>query len=108
MPIRCLLLIIILASYGVAVPDSVVAQGRDPCGLVDSIDYPIDGISVDHDDFGMYRAGFNGRHTGIDMAFGRYGDPVRAAARGRVTFADPAGWDTEKGVVIIEHTFPDS
>src|SRR5439155_21203225 len=25
---------------------------------------------------------------------------------GRVTYSDVAGWDTEKGVVIIEHTFP--
>jgi outer membrane protein assembly factor BamB len=74
--------------------------------VVDSIDYPIDGISIEHDDFGMYRAGFNGRHSGIDMAFDRYGEPVRAAARGRVTFSDVEGWDTEKGVVIIEHTFP--
>src|SRR6476660_838507 len=79
---------------------STHAQGTDSCGVVDAIDYPIDGISIDHDDFGMYRAGFDGRHTGIDMAFDRYGDPVRAAARGRVTFSDPNGWDTEKGVVI--------
>jgi outer membrane protein assembly factor BamB len=99
------LLLILLG--GVTHPTRVGAQGQDPCGVVDSIDYPIDGISIDHDDFGMYRAVFNGRHTGIDMAFDRYGDPVRAAARGKVTFSDVAGWDTEKGVVIIEHTFPD-
>src|SRR5215475_13635555 len=84
------------------------AQGTDPCGVVDSIDYPIDGVSIQNDDFGMYRAGFGGWHTGIDMAFARYGDPVRAAARGRVTFSVPAGWDIEKGVVIIEHVFPDN
>src|SRR5258706_8117999 len=88
-------------------PPLRMTKAQDPCGLVDSIDYPIDGISIDHDDFGMYRAGFGGYHSGIDMAFNRYGDPVHAAARGRVTFSDPAGWDTEKGVVIIEHTFPD-
>ncbi|MBE2196643.1 MAG: peptidoglycan DD-metalloendopeptidase family protein [Anaerolinea sp.] len=83
------------------------AQPQADCGIVDAIDYPIDGISIDHDDFGMYRAGFQGYHTGIDMAFGRYGEPVRAAAKGRVTYADPAGWNDEKGVVIIEHLFPD-
>lgn len=66
------------------------AQPQADCGIVDAIDYPIDGISIDHDDFGMYRAGFQGYHTGIDMAFGRYGEPVRAAAKGRVTYADPA------------------
>jgi len=83
-------------------------QINSPCGVVDAIDYPIDGISLEHDDFGLYRASFGGRHTGIDMAFDRYGDPVHAAARGRVTYADPKGWDTEKGVVIIEHFFPDN
>ncbi len=88
-------------------PAFSAAHAQTACGVVDSIDYPIDGISIVHDDFGMYRAVFNGRHTGIDMAFDRYGNPVRAAARGRVTFSDPAGWDTEKGVVIIEHVFPD-
>jgi murein DD-endopeptidase MepM/ murein hydrolase activator NlpD len=83
------------------------AQGQEDCGTVDAIDYPIDSISRDHDDFGMYRAWFNGYHTGIDMAFDRPGEVVRAAARGRVTFSDIAGWDTEKGVVILEHRFPD-
>lgn len=78
-----------------------------PCGIVDSITYPFDGVIFDRDDFALYRAPFAGRHAGVDMAFDRYGDPVRAIARGRVTFSDPAGWDTEKGVVIIEHTLPD-
>jgi murein DD-endopeptidase MepM/ murein hydrolase activator NlpD len=94
-----------------AIPNQAAVRaappGQERCGTVDAIDYPIDGISLDHDDFGMYRAVFNGRHTGIDMAFDRYGEPVQAAARGRVTYSDVAGWDTEKGVVIIEHTFPD-
>jgi murein DD-endopeptidase MepM/ murein hydrolase activator NlpD len=100
---RCLLFLILLILL-YAHPANAV---QEACAVVDSIDYPIDGVSIDHDDFGMYRAGFSGRHTGIDMAFDRYGEPVRAAANGRVTFSDPEGWDTEKGVVIIEHTFPD-
>lgn len=97
-----LLLVIILTA-----PISIAARAEQDCGIVDAIDYPIDSISIDHDDFGMFRAAGNGLHTGIDMAFDRYGDAVRASARGRVTFSDPAGWDTEKGVVILEHTFPD-
>jgi outer membrane protein assembly factor BamB len=101
------LLVLILLTLLVGIPAPTArAQNDTPCGVVDSIDYPIDGMSIDYDDFGMYRAVFNGRHTGIDMAFGRYGDPVRAAARGRVTYSDPNGWDTEKGVVIIQHFFP--
>jgi outer membrane protein assembly factor BamB len=74
---------------------------------VDSIGYPVDGVSIEHDDFGLWRASFGGRHTGIDMAFGREGDPVHASARGQVTYADPNGWNAEKGVIIIAHTFPD-
>jgi outer membrane protein assembly factor BamB len=83
------------------------AQADLDCGVVERFDYPIDGVSLVHDDFGMYRAGFGGYHSGVDMAFERLGEPVRAAARGRVTFSDPEGWDTEKGVVVIEHTMPD-
>jgi hypothetical protein len=81
-----------------------------PCGVVDAIDYPIDitdTLSTRYDDFGLFRARFGGRHTGLDIAFRRLGDPVMAAARGIVTYADPEGWDTEKGVVIVRHTFPD-
>lgn len=78
------------------------------CGVVDVIDYPIDGLVEGYDDFGLFRARFGGNHVGVDIGFERWGDPVAAAARGRVTYADPEGWDTEKGVVILEHTFPDS
>ena len=77
------------------------------CGLVDAIAYPIDGLVQGYDDFALYRARFGGNHTGIDIGFDRWGDPVHAAARGQVTYSDPEGWDTEKGVVVIEHTFPD-
>jgi murein DD-endopeptidase MepM/ murein hydrolase activator NlpD len=82
------------------------AQPQVDCGIVDAVDYPIDGVSFSHDDFAMYRAIFNGYHSGIDMAFGRLGAPIRAMARGRITFSDTAGWGDEKGVVIIEHTLP--
>lgn len=110
MPVRfavCRALIVCLVFSLILPALSAAAQADADCGVVDSFDYPIDGISLDHDDFGMYRAGFNGYHSGVDMAFERAGEPVRAAARGRITFSDPEGWDTEKGVVIIEHTLPD-
>lgn len=83
------------------------AQSSADCGLVESIVYPIDGITDRGDDFAIYRGKFGGLHTGVDVAFYRYGDPVQAIAAGRVTYADPIGWDTEKGVVILEHVFPD-
>jgi hypothetical protein len=80
------------------------------CGVVDALDYPIDisdTLSRGYDDFALYRARFGGNHVGIDIGFDRHTEPVYAVARGRVTYADPEGWDTEKGVVIIEHIFPD-
>jgi Peptidase family M23/PQQ-like domain len=93
---------------GFAAASRVVAQQPTaPCGVVDELDYPIDGLVPGYDDFGLYRQRFGGNHTGLDIGFDRWGDPVYAAARGRVTYSDPAGWGTEKGVVVIEHTFPD-
>jgi murein DD-endopeptidase MepM/ murein hydrolase activator NlpD len=78
------------------------------CGVVDAVDYPITDLVEGYDDFALFRARFGGNHVGIDIGFDRWGDPVRAAARGRVTYANPEGWDTEKGVIIVEHTFPDN
>jgi hypothetical protein len=82
-----------------------------PCGYVDAIDYPIDitdTLTERFDDFGRFRQRFNGNHTGFDMGFRRAGETVRASMRGRVTYSDVAGWDTEKGVVVIEHTLPNN
>lgn len=78
-----------------------------PCGYVDGFDFPVPDVDIKHTDFAIYRARFGGLHTGIDLAFEQLGEPVRAAARGRVTFSDPEGWDTEKGVVVVQHTLPD-
>lgn len=80
-----------------------------PCGVVDAIDYPIDisdTLGEGYDDFALLRPRFGGNHVGIDIGFDRWGEPVRAAARGRVTYSNLFGWDTEKGVVILEHIFP--
>lgn len=78
-----------------------------PCGYVDGFDFPVPDINIERTDFGIFRSRFGGLHTGIDVAFDKHGSPVRAAARGRVTYSDIEGWDTEKGVVVIQHTFPD-
>ena len=78
-----------------------------PCGYVDGFDFPVPDVDIKHTDFAIYRARFGGLHTGIDLAFEQLGEPVRAAARGQVTFSDPEGWDTEKGVVVVQHTLPD-
>lgn len=81
-----------------------------PCGVVNAIDYPLDireTLNERYDDFALFRRRFGGNHTGIDIAFNRRGEMVYAAARGQVTYSDPEGWDTEKGVVIVRHVFPD-
>ncbi len=93
---------LLLALHAVS-PQSPASAQADiaPCGYVDGFDFPVPDVDIDHTDFGIYRARFGGRHTGIDIAFEQLGAPVRAAARGRVTYSDPAGWGTEKGVVVI-------
>lgn len=108
-----LLLVLSLVSVWLAAPltPPVAAQNAAPCGVVEALDYPIatmaDEIARGWDDFGAFRSRYGGNHLGLDVAFHQPGLPVMAAAHGRVTYADPEGWDTEKGVVIIEHTFPD-
>ncbi len=89
-------------------PLAAAPANQGTCDVVDALDYPIDGLVPGYDDFNLYRQRFGGNHTGVDIGFDRWYDPVYAAARGRVTYADPEGWDTEKGVVILQHTFPDS
>lgn len=91
-------------------PHPASAQVFAPCGVVDAIDYPIDindTLERGYDDFGILRPRFNGHHVGLDIGFDRWGDPVHAVARGRVTLSNIEEWDTEKGVVILEHVFPD-
>ena len=82
-----------------------------PCGIVDSIDYPLESVETrtlanGYDDFGQFRPRFEGNHVGLDVGFREGGTTVVAAAAGRVTYSDIEGWDTEKGVVVIQHVFP--
>ncbi|MBN1565614.1 MAG: PQQ-binding-like beta-propeller repeat protein [Anaerolineae bacterium] len=104
-----LLLFVILLCVAVFSSRESVSSQVDvaPCGYVDGFELPVPDIDIQRIDFGLYRAQFGGLHTGIDVAFEELGAPVRAAARGRVTYSDVAGWDTEKGVVVIQHTMPD-
>lgn len=85
-----------------------MAQAESPCGVVDGIGTPVDDLVEGYDDFGRYRSRFGGNHVGIDLAFDRRGEPVRAAMRGVVTYSDIAGWDSEKGVVVVAHDMPDA
>ncbi len=82
------------------------------CGVADSISYPIDTNQFRlGQNYGTASPRHQGRfHTGEDWFAGRgasLGQPVRAAARGRVTYGSPLAWGRDGGVIIIEHTFPD-
>ncbi len=107
-PLRFVFLIALcLCVFGLNI-SSTHAQPTGPCGVVDAIDYPIEPLVPGYDDFALFRRRFGGNHLGIDIGFNRWGAPVVAAMRGQVRYADPAGWDTEKGVVILGHTMPDN
>ena len=85
------------------------ASQAAPCGLVDELRDPLEPLTLRYDDFGIFRARFGGQHVGLDIGFGEnaVGAPVFATARGQVTYADPYGWDTEGGVIVLAHRFPD-
>lgn len=91
---------------------NAAVQAQPDCGVVDNITYPIDtNTFVLTQDYGVANERHEGRfHTGEDWYGGRnttVGQPVRAAAKGRVTYSYSQGWGRDGGVVIIEHTLPD-
>lgn len=87
-------------------------QAQIDCGVVDGIAFPVDtSVFTLAQDYAVASSRHQGRyHTGEDWYGGRdtsLGQPIRAAARGRVTYSSPNGWGRDGGVVIIEHLFPD-
>ncbi len=91
-------------------PSLVAAQAQ--CGSVQSITFPVDPTFFRiAQDFGASSPRHEGEyHTGEDWTGPRghtLGEPVRAIASGRVTYASENGWGRDAGVVIIEHKLPD-
>ncbi|MCL4267355.1 MAG: PQQ-binding-like beta-propeller repeat protein [Anaerolineae bacterium] len=93
-----------------------VPQTNAPCGLVDTLDFPIDppdaaSVSRGGGDFGVFRSRYDKFHAGEDWGgpAGRpnLGTPVYSIGHGLVTYAEPEGWNRDKGVVIVQHTFAD-
>jgi murein DD-endopeptidase MepM/ murein hydrolase activator NlpD len=86
-------------------------QAHAPCGVVDLLDFPMDpphGREVrGGQDFGVFRGRYDKYHAGEDwwnaQRGATLGMPVYSIGHGRVTYADPEGWNRDKGVVIIEH-----
>lgn len=98
-------LLILLAALMV-----VQVRAQEDCGLANTISYPVDTSQFRLvQDFAALSTRHQGRyHTGEDWAATRgtsYGQPVRAAAAGRVTYSSERGWGRDGGVVIIEHRF---
>lgn len=90
-------------------------SGSAPCGVVDVLDFPLnppDGVGVrGGQDFGVFRSRYDKYHAGEDWWHGRggasFGEPVYSIGHGLVTYAEPEGWNRDKGVVIVRHTFSD-
>lgn len=87
-------------------------QAQDQCGVVDSVQYPIDTSQfVLVQDFAIANPRHQGRyHTGEDWFYtqgqapGRsLGRPVRAIANGLVVLSSHTAWGVDGGVVIIRH-----
>ncbi|MBE2223207.1 MAG: peptidoglycan DD-metalloendopeptidase family protein [Anaerolineae bacterium] len=88
------------------------AKSGASCGLVDRLDFPIappDGIGVSRGggDFGQFRDRYGKYHAGEDWGApgegSNFGKPVYSIGHGRVMYAQPEGWNRDKGVVIVEH-----
>ncbi len=93
-----------------------IPTGNAPCGVVDVLDFPVDppdaaSVPAGGGDFGVYRGRFGKYHAGEDWWVGgrgaSFGKPVYSIGHGLVTYAEPLGWNRDKGVIIIQHTFAD-
>lgn len=91
------------------------AQANAPCGVVDILDFPMNPPDADNisggQDFGVFRNRYGKFHAGEDWWGTRrgstFGEPVYSIGHGLVTYAEPEGWNRDKGVVIIQHTLRD-
>lgn len=89
---------------------SPVPSGNAPCGVVDTLDFPLnppDAVSArGGGDFGIWRGRYQKFHAGEDWRLtggDNFGTPVYSIGHGLVTYANPDGWGRDKGVVIIRH-----
>jgi murein DD-endopeptidase MepM/ murein hydrolase activator NlpD len=92
------------------------SQRAASCAIVDILDFPIDppdalSVSRGGSDFGVFRDRFGKYHAGEDWRApgegSSFGKPVYSIGNGRVMYADPEGWNRDKGVLVIEHIFAD-
>ena len=84
------------------------------CGLVDRLDAPLgapDGAGFQvRWPYGRVSNRYDGKlHAGEDwLALGgtSFGQPITSIGHGEVVYAQPWGWGTDQGVIIVRHHFP--
>lgn len=88
------------------------SRAQDQCGVVDSVQYPIDTERfVLVQDFAVASPRHQGRfHTGEDWHYAQgalpgrsLNQPVRAIANGLVVLSSATAWGVDGGVIIIRH-----
>ncbi len=104
-----------LADAAARVPDTAPGPSAGaPCGYVDTMDTPLgppdgQGFQVRWP-FGRVSNRYDGKlHAGEDwlaLAGNSFGQPLHAIAHGEVAYAQPWGWGTDQGVIIVRHRFP--
>ncbi len=102
------------------VGDPFAGRRQDPipqpgarCGVVDILDFPLNPPDAagfaGGNDFGVFRSRYDKFHAGEDWwASDRgdtFGQSVYSIGHGLITYAQPEGWNRDKGVIIIQHTF---
>jgi outer membrane protein assembly factor BamB len=104
--------VMLLTLWVLSIAFAAPTTAQDQCAIAETISYPVDtDVFQMGQNFGTASPRHQGRfHTGEDWHAGETlteGQPVRAAAAGRVTYSYPLGWGRDGGVIIIEHTFAD-
>ncbi len=108
---RCHLCALAVLTLLIVLFGSIPTEGRaqTTCPPVDRVEFPVDPAAFRvMQDFGVRNVRRDGRyHTGEDWHIDRaLGQPVRAIANGRVTYAWDQGWGRDGGVIILEHQMP--
>lgn len=107
--------LVMLENTQLTLDPSPLPQAGAPCGIVDTFDFPLNPPDAEGysggSDFGVYRSRYEKYHAGEDWWYGSrgssFGKPVYSIGHGLVTYAEPEGWNRDKGVIIIQHTFAD-
>jgi murein DD-endopeptidase MepM/ murein hydrolase activator NlpD len=111
----------VLMIAGLLLAGGTPAAAQGQCGFADGFAWPVDisAFSISQD-YAVQSARHQGRfHTGEDWFIDRspvpgstrgtaYGEYVRAVANGRVVLSDTNAWGSDGGVILVEHTMPDS